>query len=95
MRKASEILIQKVTCKKWNHDFEKMFNMQAQASFGNDQVSNWVIYMKIKATQMTAIFVVQSEVHQAVLHLKVNKASWVDEVPGEVLKKCQNNCISA
>ena len=52
----------KSVLQKWKHDFEKMYNIQA--SCGNDQESNlqglWVIYIKIKATRVPAIFVVQS-----------------------------------
>ena len=67
-----------------------MYNMQALCS--NDQDSNlqgWGIIHENQSHSDASDFcgpTTLGEARQAVLHLKANKASGVDEVPGEILK---------
>ena len=68
-----------------------MYNMQASCS--NDQDSNLqglgIIHENQSHSDASDFCgpTTLGEVRQAVLHLKANKASGVDEVPVEVLKK--------
>ena len=83
----------KSVLQKWKHDFEKMYNMQASCS--NDQDSNLHGLGNIHENQSHSDAsdfcgpITLGEVRQAVLRLKANKASGVDEVPGEVLKNAK------
>ena len=80
---------------KWTHDFGKMYNMQA--SCGNDQDSNLqglgnIHVHENESHSDVSVFcgpITLREVCQSVLHLKANKASGMDEVPGEVLKNAK------
>ena len=83
----------KSVLQKWKHDFEKMYNMQASCS--NDQDLNLQRLGNIHENQSHSDAsdfcgpITLWEVRQAVLHLKANKASGVDEVPGEVMKNAK------
>ena len=83
----------KIVLQKWRQDFEKMYNLKA--SCNNDHEINFQGPSNTCENQSNPDVsdfcrpITLEEVRRAVLQLKSNKASGVDEIPGEVLKNAK------